>query len=354
MTSKAKHDFTTLPDLASRELAAGVVGANDEKFAECENLIKPEPATHAAHEFGHKGKTYDGWETRRRREPGHDWAIVRLGAPGIVRGVVVDTAFFKGNYPPYVSVEATSVEGYPSLDELAGGTWTTLVEKAECKGDSENLYDVSDKHRWTHIRLTIYPDGGVARFRVHGEVVPDPRFMTGTVDLAALENGGRLVSTSDAFYSSPGNIIKPGRARIMGEGWENARRRDEGNDFATFALAAPGVIDHLVIDTMYFVGNAPGWVKVSAADVRRFDLDDESAWAEILPRTRVQPDTRHRFLATFEDAVTHVRLDVYPDGGLTRFRVNGHIDEAGLAELRQRWWDSLPAEHQAQIPNLAP
>jgi allantoicase len=252
-------------------------------------------------------------------------------------------------------VEAISVEGYPGPAELAGADdWTTIVHKSGCTGDQENHYEVSDRRRWSHVRLSIYPDGGVARFRVHGKVVPDPRFMAGTVDLAALENGGRLVDTSDAFYSSPGNLIKPGRARIMGEGWENARRRDEGNDYAVFALAATGVVRDLVIDTSYFVGNAPGWVKVSAADARSVDAADPSVWTDLLPRTAVQPDTRHRFLAAVAEPVNLVRLDVYPDGGLTRFRVHGELDAGALTDLRRAWWAALPDNHRAQLPDQAP
>ncbi|MGI8955131.1 MAG: hypothetical protein ACR2FL_11280, partial [Nocardioidaceae bacterium] len=165
-------DFTQLPDLASRAIAGSVVYANDELFAERENLIKPEPAVFSTQDFGHKGKIYDGWETRRRREPGHDHAVVRLGVPGVVHGVVVDTAWFTGNYPPHVSVEATSVDGYPSPAELEQAAWATLVPKSPVAGDGAHPFIVSDEHRYTHVRLTIYPDGGVARFRVHGEPVP--------------------------------------------------------------------------------------------------------------------------------------------------------------------------------------
>ncbi len=137
---------------------------------------------------------------------------MRLGVAGIVHGVVIDTSFFRGNYPEYVSVEATSVEGYPEIEEVTAATWHTLVEKSPARGDTENYFPVSDPHRWTHVRLTIYPDGGVARFRVHGEVVLDPRLITSTVDLLALENGGRFERTSDAFYSSP-RQSHPARSR---------------------------------------------------------------------------------------------------------------------------------------------
>lgn len=342
-------DFTELTDLASRALAGSVVCANDELFAERENLILPGAPTHAAEDFGHKGKVYDGWETRRRREPGHDWAVVRLGVAGVVHGVVVDTSFFKGNYPPEISVEGASIEGYASPAELDDASWVTLVEKSAAQGHTQNSYEVADRGRWTHVRLSIYPDGGVARFRVHGEAVPDPRFLDGTIDLAAAENGGRLVETSDAFYSSPANIIQPGRARIMGEGWENARRRGGGNDFAVFALAAKGMPRDLEVDTSYFVGNAPGWVRVAAADETAGSLDDESSWWDVVPRVRVQPDTRHRFLAADRRPATHLRLDVYPDGGLTRLRCNGEVEPATLSDLGQQWWDLLTDEHRSAI-----
>ena len=330
-------DFTRLPDLASRALAGSVVHANDELFAQRENLIKPGRAEFSAEDFGHKGKVYDGWETRRRREPGHDYAIVRLGVPGIVHGVVIDTSWFTGNYPPYASVEATSVEGYPSPDELQKADWVTLVPRSSLEGDADNPFPVGDPQRYTHVRLSIYPDGGVARFRVHGEPVPDPRLLTGTVDLAALEHGGDVVECSNMFYSSPLNLLHPGRARIMGEGWENARRRDDGNDFVTVRLAAPGVVRRVELDTSYFVGNAPGWARLRGDD------------ADLVPKTRLQPDTRHLFRVARAEPVSEVRLDVYPDGGMARLRVYGEIEPAALADLAQRFLESLPEHHAREV-----
>jgi allantoicase len=359
-------DFTALPDLASRPLGGSVVFASDELFAEKENLIKPGPPSFAPEAFGVRGKVYDGWETRRHRAPGHDHAIVRLGVPGLVHGVVVDTSFFRGNYPPQVSVEALAADGYPGPGELAAMTWHTLVPLSDVRGDAVNAYPVDDGRRgrrWTHVRLSIYPDGGVARFRVHGTPMPDPRFLTGTIDLAALENGGLVVGCSDAFYSSAGNLILPGRATGMAQGWENARRRGPGHDYVTVALAAPGVLRHVEIDTSCFVGNAPEEVRLLAADAREaprpatgggpgpatgggpglVNGDDrglpipESAWREVLPLTRIQPDTRHRFLLEGAGVATHVRLDVIPDGGLARLRIHGEIIDEALAALRRRW-----------------
>ena len=211
-------DFTNLPDLASRALGGGVVFTNDELFAEAANLLKPTPAVFSSEDFGHKGKVYDGWETRRRREPGEDYVIVRLGAGGVIRGVMIDTAWFKGNYPPEASVEAASYEGYPSPAELRQAQWETLVPRSPIKGHFPNEFEVTSPHRFTHVKLTIYPDGGVARFRVFGEVQADPRVVPRVFDLAALENGGRVTGCSDMFYSSPINLILPGQGADHGRG----------------------------------------------------------------------------------------------------------------------------------------
>jgi allantoicase len=342
-------DFTRLPDLASRRLGGGVVYANDELFAERENLIKPEAPAYSTYTFGHKGQVYDGWETRRRREPGHDFAIVRLGAAGVVRGVVVDTAFFKGNYPPEVSVEGTGVEGYPSPAELQEAEWVPLVPRSPVKGDAQNPFPVEVAQRFTHVRLCMYPDGGVARLRVHGEVVADPRFLgTGAIDLAALANGGVVTGCSNMFYSSPTNLISPGEARVMGEGWETARRRDDGNDWVELRLAGPGVVRLAELDTRYFVGNAPGWASLGGRDGRG-GSGDPAAWTELLPRTRLQPDTRHLFRLPATAEVTDVRLDVFPDGGLARVRLYGDLSAQGLATLGLHWLNSLPADQAYQV-----
>lgn len=217
--SGTRPHFTSMPDLALRDLGGAVVWCNDDLFAEAQNLIKTGPAEYRPATFGHKGQIYDGWETRRRRSDGVDQAIVRLGAPGVVYGVVVDTAWFKGNYPPFISVEAAAVEGVPSVQQLLDDTeWTTIIEKSPVDGDTRNPFKVDATSRFTHVRLTMHPDGGVARFRVHGRGVPDPRFFRyGHFDLAALENGGLITACSNMFYSSPNNLLMPGRARHMGE-----------------------------------------------------------------------------------------------------------------------------------------
>jgi allantoicase len=328
--------FTALPDLALRTLGGTVMAASDESFAAKENLINPGPPDFRPATFGLKGQEYDGWETRRRREPGDDWAVVRLGLPGVIRGVVVDTAWFTGNHPSYASVEACAADGYPSVEELTD--WTEIVPRSPLTGDAAHEFAVSSERRCTHVRLRMIPDGGIARLRVHGEVVPDPRLLTGlTIDLAALANGGAVTACSDMFYSSPTNVIMPGLARDQAEGWETARRRDDGNDWIVLRLAGPGHVRLAELDTTNLRFNAPGEARIRGADARTSSLEDEAAWFDILPRTRLRPDTAHRFRVDAERPATHARVDIYPDGGLARVRLHGHLTEEGERDLLTRW-----------------
>ncbi|GII76111.1 putative allantoicase [Sphaerisporangium rufum] len=317
--------FTRLPDLASRSHGGSVVAASDESFAERQALILPGPPGFRPHTFGARGQVYDGWETRRRREAGHDWAVVRLGLPGVVRGVVIDTSWFTGNYPPFASVEACAAPGHPAPEELDVAGWTEIVPRVPLTGDARHEFPVTDPRRFTHVRLNIHPDGGVARLRVHGEVVPDLTLYEGLgLDLAALENGGLVVGCSDEFYSSPGNVIAPGLPRHQAEGWETARRRDGGNDWLVVRLGVPGVARVAELDTTNLVYNAPGQAALAAAAVPGGgEPGPDTEWFDLLPRTRLQPDTRHRFRLAGARVATHVRLDIFPDGGMGRLRLHG-------------------------------
>jgi allantoicase len=327
---------TDLTDLASRALGGTVVAADDEFFAAADNLLTAAPPAFTPQSFGPKGQVYDGWETRRRRSPGSDRAVVRLGAAGVVRLVVVDTAFFTGNFPPHAAVEGCAADGYPGPAELAAADWFPLVPKSPLDGDTRNEFGVDVPHRCTHVRLTIFPDGGVARLRVYGEVVPDPALLPEVFDLAAAEHGGRVVACSDMFYGSPQNLLAPGLARVMGEGWETRRRRDDGNDWVLVRLAVPGAVTLAELDTGHFKGNAPGRARLSGADARAGDLGDPALWRELLPETPLRPDTRHRYPVAGPGPVTHVRLDIYPDGGMARLRLTGRPDPAALAALADR------------------
>ncbi len=346
-------------DLASSAIGGRVVYANDELFADRRHLIRPEPSAWQPGTYGPDGKIYDGWETRRRRDGGdRDYAIVRLGAPGVISSVIIDTAHFRGNYPSHASIEGLASEGHPIAQELPEDAWTTLLPKSALKGDSANPFDIVSEQRWTHVRLTIYPDGGVARLRVLGDVVPDPRILTGTVDLAGLVNGGRVIGCSDMFYSSAGNLIRPGDTTTIAEGWETARRRDDGHDWVLFALTGAGRIRRAEIDTSHFIGNAPGATRLVGIDARTSQLEDQSAdggWRELLPRTRLRPDSLHRFRIG-AGSVTHVRMEVFPDGGMSRVRLFGELDESALEAITVRWINAVPdsqlAEIVAETPDL--
>ncbi len=332
--------FTRLTDLADRRLGGSVIAANDEFFAERENLLRPERPRFDPAAYGPKGKVMDGWETRRRRgstaalpHPGaddHDWALIRLGAPGLVRGVVVDTAHFRGNHPHETSVEGAALRPDEPPDEDT--VWTELVPRTVVGGHAANAFAVTVERRVTHLRLRQYPDGGIARLRVHGEVVPEPAWLAalGTFDLVALEHGGAAEDASDRFYSPPEHSIMPGRSRSMEEGWETRRRRDHGHDWVRYRLAGHSVIRAVEIDTGCYVGNAPGWAALS--------VSAGGDWHEVLPRTPLRPDTVHRLvLDPAAPPATHARLDVYPDGGVARVRLYGSLTERGAREMAARY-----------------
>jgi allantoicase len=343
--------LTPLVDLASRPFGGAVVAANDETYAEKENLIRPDEPAFSPHTFGHKGQIYDGWETRRRRTPGHDWAIVRLGAPGIVRRAVVDTTHFTGNYPEACWLEGRYVDGYPDIASLTGDEgWFPLTRRTVLEGDAENVIDVEDPTLVTHVRLHIEPDGGVARLRILGEVMPDPRRLSGQpLDLAALQNGGRVEDCSNRFYSPADHVLLPGNAGTMGEGWETRRRRGGGHDWLLVRLAGPGHVRQLVIDTTHFVGNAPGATQVLAIDAAEHGQDaladpGHEGWWELLERRSLLPDTPHWFNTDPARPATHLRVEVFPDGGLARVRAFGRLTSAGWDTLVDRWWGGLPAD----------
>lgn len=328
-----------LPDLACRALGGSVRAASDEFFADKENLIRPEPPVFQPHTFTAKGQQYDGWETRRRRDvpADHDWVIVRLGAPGLLRHVVVDTTFFAGNYPAGCALDAAVVDGYPpTLDDV---TWTEIVPRQPLRGNSPNRFPVAHEHRVTHVRLRIYPDGGVARLRVYGQPLIDPLSLADVpVDLAATRNGGLVASVSDGFFSPPSNMLQPGESRFMGDGWETARRRGEGHDWAVVKLAARATPRVTEIATTHYQGNAPARAALYGLDETTASLDDALAWTPLLRDVPLLPDTTHRFrLSTNEQPVTHVRLEIHPDGGVGRFRLYGAITEDGERELLRRW-----------------
>ncbi|MDQ1612380.1 MAG: hypothetical protein QOG00_2311 [Pyrinomonadaceae bacterium] len=334
-------DFTELVDLAAERVGGAVLYANDDFFAPKENLLKASAPVFLEGEYTDRGKWMDGWESRRRRTPGFDWCIIRLGLPGRLRGVIVDTAFFKGNYPEQCSLEACAVDGQPTIEQLLDEAieWREVLPVSELRGDSQNPFPIADTERATHLRFKIYPDGGVARLRVYGEVVPD-RARTaaargGRIDLAAVESGGLVLACSDMFFGHRHNLIMPGRAANMSDGWETKRRRGPGHDWVIIKLGARGRIHQVEVDTSHFKGNYPESCSLEGADAPTAGRGDAGAlanlaWTEILPRTKLQAHTRHHFtdeLRHAPGALTHVRFNIYPDGGVSRLRLYGSVEE---------------------------
>lgn len=323
--------FTELIDLAAEKLGGAVLAANDEFFAPKENLLKPTAPVFIEGKYTDLGKWMDGWETRRRRTPGDDWCLIRLGLPGIVRGVVVDTSFFRGNYPEQCSIEACAIDGQPTVDQLLSedNHWTEVLSRSELEGDSANHFPIHNDQRFTHLRFRIYPDGGVARLRVFGVVVPDWNRLKGSdIDLAAVEHGGLVLSCSDMFFGHRHNLIMPGRALNMSDGWETKRRRGPGHDWVIIRLGVAGTIRQLEVDTSYFKGNFPESCSLEGTRGNDEDIDSFD-WKVVLPRTKLQAHTRHHFQNEINDAgvVSHVRFNIFPDGGVSRLRVYGRVED---------------------------
>src|SRR3989454_5996414 len=326
------------------------MAASDEAFGDKENLLSPDPPVDDPGHYGNRGEIVDGWETRRRREGGHDWALIRLGTPGVITSITVDTSFFTGNFPESCLVEASGHEGYPSPSELsdAESEWVEIVPRSALRGNQQNVFAVTDARRFTHVRLSVFPDGGVARLRVNGQIIPDPRQVDGlSIDLASEWYGGAVVASSDDFYTSAGLLIRPDRARTMGEGWETRRRRDAGHDFVVFRLGFVGFARQLIVDTAHFRYNATAEIMVYGCEGEDPPGIDAAAWRPMLGRTRLQPDTYHVFPLPHEVAVGSLRLEAFPDGGISRVRVMGSIEPAARRLAGYRWFNSLPANQAA-------
>jgi allantoicase len=336
-------DFTQLVDLASKRVGGRVLAANDEFFAPKENLLKPSKPIWIEDKYTDRGKWMDGWETRRRRTPGFDWCVVQLGVPGILCGVVVDSSYFRGNYPEHCSLEACALEDEGHAEELTSGPirWTEVLPKAPLKGDTQNRFAIGDPHRYTHLRFNIYPDGGVARLRVHGEALPDWRRVLAEspcLDLASVVHGGRVLDASDMFFSSPQNLLMPEQSSHMGDGWETKRRRGPGHDWVIIRLGIEGVLKQVEVDTSHFKGNFPESCSLETSD------SAASQWREVLSRTPLRADSVHRFEITDSTAASHVRFNIYPDGGVARLRIYGVPTREGKMAAGLSWLNALADE----------
>ncbi len=316
-------------NLADARRGAVALHATDEFFAPKERMLDPEPAVFIAGKYDDNGKWMDGWETRRKRGEGYDYCIVQLAYPGVIHGIDIDTSHFTGNFPPAASIEACSVNG-----PWEQAQWTEIVPATNLRGNSHHYVPVNNRQAWSHLRVNIFPDGGIARLRVYGEPVRDWSGVdrSAMLDLVALENGGRSIAYNDSHYGTPWNLIGPGRGMDMGDGWETRRRREPGNDWAILALGRRGRVERIEIDTAHFKGNYPDRCSLQAADVK--GGTDESLitqamfWRVLLPEQKLEMDRAHLFEREVVDLgpITHVRVNLVPDGGLSRLRLYGYID----------------------------
>jgi allantoicase len=330
MVTQPENEFAgRYVNLADPRLGAKIIQVTDEFFAPAERMLDPAPATFVPGKYDEHGKWMDGWETRRKRMAGHDSCILRLGFAGSIRGIDIDTTYFTGNYPPSASIEACHCEG----DSIENSQWLELLPSVSLNGNQHHLFPVQDERVWTHLRLNIYPDGGIARLRAYGRVRPD--FSGGDrnalIDLAAVGNGGRLIACSDQHYGTPLGIIFPGLGANMAEGWETHRRRVPGNEWALFALGHRGRIQRIEVDTTHFKGNYPDRCSVEAADLSggsEASLVTQSMfWRQLLSEQKLEADTPHVFTREIAELgpVTHIRFNVIPDGGVNRLRMFGTL-----------------------------
>lgn len=316
-----------LVNLADARLGAKATFVTDDWFADVNRMLNPEPAVWKEGVYDECGKWMDGWESRRKRFEGYDYAIVRLGAPGMIKAFEINTTFFTGNFPPSASVDVCYS---PDSDPDEHSDWTTLLAAVALKGDAEHIFEVENDQPWTHVRLNIFPDGGIARFRVYGQPYIDWSSVdaSATIDLAAALNGGRALSCNNEHFGKMANLLNPGRGVNMGDGWETARRRTPGYDWVIIALGCPGEVSEIEIDTAHFKGNFPDSCDIQAAYVQGGTADQIGTqslfWRTLMPNQKLKPDSIQRFSAEPEfGTITHVKLNIHPDGGISRLRLFG-------------------------------
>ena len=320
-------------DLANPRLGAQALATSDDFFAEVSRMLNPEPAQFVPGKFDTNGKWMDGWESRRRRVAGHDWALIKLGVKGVIRGFDIDTSHFTGNYPPAVSIEAC-VSDSDEVDGLKAATWTEILPATACGPNNHHILECGSGDAWTHLRVNMYPDGGIARLRVYGRPVANLGAAAGeAIDLIAMENGGRAISWNDASFGSSGSaLLLPGRGTNMGDGWETRRRREPGNDWCVIELGVPGTVEKIEVDTAHFKGNFPDGCSLQAAYVNGGtdgSITTQSMfWQTLLPLQPLQMDAIHTFSAEVAKLgpITHVRFNIFPDGGVSRLRLWGKAE----------------------------
>lgn len=320
-------DFTKKwVNLAQEELGAKVLYATDDFFAPKERMIQTQAPVFIEDKYDDNGKWMDGWESRRKRGNGYDYCIVKLGLPGIIHGLNIDTSNFTGNFAPSASIDVCYSQDEPNEHT----EWVEILAANPLGPDCHHLFEITDNRPWNYVRLNIYPDGGVARLRVYGEVVTDQTFnKEESIDLIALVNGGRALSCNNEHFGTMHNIIKPHPPVNMGDGWETRRRREPGYDWAIYALACVGTVEKIIVETEFFKGNFPDSCSIQGALMSGGSEETIATqslfWSEILPQNKLQANDKKTFTAEISNVgpISHIRLNIFPDGGISRLRVFG-------------------------------
>jgi len=317
-----------LVNLASPKMGTKILAFSDDFFGEVTRMLNDKDPIFIEDKYDNHGKWMDGWESKRRRDGGNDWAIIKLGSAGIISKIEIDTSYFTGNFPPFFSLEGLYGQTEPDKDS----NWETLIDKTNLIGDCRNNFELNLKETLNFIRLQIFPDGGVARIRLFGEVRYNWKQFNSNeiIELSSLKLGGSILAYNNAHYGDVSALLSDGRGKTMGDGWETRRRREPGNDWIIIKLAQKGNIERIEIDTAHFKGNYPDRASIQAISIDKNittkDLIQNSEnWTIILDETKLSADNIHTYKinSTSKNAATHIRLNIYPDGGVSRLRIFG-------------------------------
>ena len=316
-----------LIDLAQPRLGSKVIFRTDDFFASADRIIDPSAPVFKEGLFDKNGKWMDGWESRRKRTPGHDYLIIKLGKPGSISKVNVDTSHFNGNQPSMISIEACNSKS----NNIKNFKWKSLLGKKKTKANSPHIFKTSSKSVFTHIKLNIFPDGGVARLRLYGNISKEKNdFRNKTINLASLLDGASIIACNNEHFGKAENILAPGKAKNMGDGWETRRRRDKGFDWLILNSIDGETINKIEISTHHFKGNFPSHCSLQAAYITTKKssssiVSGSNKWKTLMNKTMLKANKTHTFRNVLmkNDKINFIKINIFPDGGISRFRIFG-------------------------------
>jgi allantoicase len=323
---KEKIIFTNgLIDLAQPRLGTKIIYKTDDFFASANRIISPTTPIFKEGIFDKHGKWMDGWESRRKRTSGHDYIILKLGKPGKISKADVDTSYFNGNQPAMISLEGANSNSN-KINELK---WQPLLSKKKTKANSHHLFTINNKKIFTHIKFNIFPDGGVARLRLYGSIAKSNKLRNKKINLASLLDGASVIACNNEHFGKAENILAPGKAKNMGDGWETRRRRHKGHDWLILNSINGKAIDKIEISTHHFKGNFPNYCSLQATYLSSKSskqiLNSSNKWKYLLKKTKLLANKTHIFKNSLmkKEKINYIKINIFPDGGISRFRIFG-------------------------------